>query len=309
MQDAAAAPKDTVKGWVKVFRDPPFYLVGVLPFSLGTLLAVREGNEMSWAVWALGSLSVALVMAMTFLVNEYFDYETDLANVAFNKFSGGSRSLPQGLVERRKVLIAAGACGAVALVLGLVIQFGLKTGPLTLPLGAFAAAIGYAYTGAPLRLIYRGLGELMIGVSVGWMPVFIGYYVMGGLPTGAMVHLMSLPIALTIVMVIVANEYPDYESDTASGKRNLVARMGREPAAWVYTLLGVATIASLAYIAFTYLEGWQRYLLALPALLTLDVSAAIQVGAWREKKRLEKLCFATILLNLGTIALLLVVNW
>jgi 1,4-dihydroxy-2-naphthoate octaprenyltransferase len=110
-------------------------------------------------------------------------------------------------------------------------------------------------------------------------------------------------------MVIVANEYPDYESDKASGKRNLVARMGRERAAWVYTALGVATIASLAYLGFTYLEGWRRYVLVLPALLTLDVSTAIQVGAWKETKRLEKLCFATILLNLATIALLLVVNW
>lgn len=309
MEYVAAAPKDTVRGWVKVFRDPPFYLVGVLPFSLGTLLAVRDGNAMSWAVWGLASIAIALVMAMTFLVNEYFDYETDVANVAYNKFSGGSRSLPLGLVERRKVLIAAGACAAVALVLGLVIQLGFETGPLTLPLGALAALIGYAYTGAPFRLIYRGLGELMIGISVGWIPVFIGYYLTGGMPSGSMVHLMSLPVALTIVMVIVANEYPDYESDKASGKRNLVARIGRERAAWVYTLLGVATIASLAYLGFTYFEGWRRHILALPVLLSLDVSTAIQVGAWKEKKRLEKLCFATILLNLGIIALLLVVNW
>ena len=55
--------KDTVRGWTKVFRDPPFYLVGVLPLGLGTLLAVRDGHELVWAVWALGSVAVALVMA------------------------------------------------------------------------------------------------------------------------------------------------------------------------------------------------------------------------------------------------------
>ena len=301
--------KDTVRGWTKVFRDPPFYLVGVLPLGLGTLLAVRDGHELVWAVWALGSVAVALVMAMTFLVNEYFDYETDVLNVGYNKFSGGSRSLPEGLVERRHVLVAAAACGALALVLGLVIQFGFKTGPLTLVLGAVAALIGYAYTGPPLRLIYRGLGELLIGVSVGWMPVLIGYYLIGGIPTGPMVHLMSLPIALSIVMVIVVDEYPDYDSDVASGKRNLVARIGRERAAWVYTALGLATAAALAYIGLTYVEGWRRYILALPVLFSLDVSTAIQVGAWKQPKRLEKLCFATILLNLGTIILLMVVNW
>jgi 1,4-dihydroxy-2-naphthoate octaprenyltransferase len=307
--ETIAVPKDTVRGWTKVFRAPPFYLVGVLPFGLGTLLAVRDGSELVWPVWALGTIAVALVMAMTFLVNEYFDYETDSANVGYNKFSGGSRSIPEGLVERRHVLIVAGICGLLALALGLIIQFGFKTGPLTLPLGAAAALIGYAYTGPPLRLIYRGLGELLIGVSVGWMPVIIGYYLTGGLPAGPIVHLMSLPIALSIVMVIVVNEYPDYDSDVTSGKRNLVARMGRERAAWVFTALGLATAASLAYIGFTYAEGWRRYILALPVLLSLDVSTAIQVGAWKQAKRLEKLCLATILLNLGTIVLLMVVTW
>ena len=309
MGETIAVPKDTVRGWTKVFRAPPFYLVGVLPFGLGTLLAVRDGSELVWPVWALGTIAVALVMAMTFLVNEYFDYETDSANVGYNKFSGGSRSIPEGLVERRHVLIVAGICGLLALALGLIIQFGFKTGPLTLPLGAAAALIGYAYTGPPLRLIYRGLGELLIGVSVGWMPVIIGYYLTGGLPAGPIVHLMSLPIALSIVMVIVVNEYPDYDSDVTSGKRNLVARMGRERAAWVFTALGLATAASLAYIGFTYAEGWRRYILALPVLLSLDVSTAIQVGAWKQAKRLEKLCLATILLNLGTIVLLMVVTW
>jgi 1,4-dihydroxy-2-naphthoate octaprenyltransferase len=309
VESAGAPPTNTARGWAKVFRDPPFYLVGVLPFTLGTLLAVKDGHEMSWPIWGLGSVALALVMAMTFLVNEYYDYETDAANVAYNKFSGGSRSLPLGLVERRHVLTAAGVCALVALALGVIIQFVYKTGPLTLALGTLAAVIGYAYTGTPLRLIYRGWGELLIGVSVGWLPVFIGYYLLGGIPEGATVHLMSLPIAFTIIMVIWANEYPDFESDKASGKRNLVVRMGRERATWVYTALGAATIAALVYLGFTYFEGWRRYILALPALLTLDVSTAIQFGAWKEPKRLEKLCFATILLNLGIIVVLLVVNW
>ncbi len=307
MVEAVAPQKSTVRGWVKVFRDPPFYLAGVLPFSLGVMVAVREGTAMSWAVWALGCVAVALLMAMTFLINEYFDYETDLANVNYNKFTGGSRALPDGLVERRHVLTAAGVCALVALALGVLIQFGLHTGPLTLPLGALAAFLGYAYTGAPFRLIYRGLGELLIGVSVGWMPVIIGYYVIGGWPDDPFAHLMSLPIVLACTMMIVINEYPDYESDKASGKLNIIARMGRERGAWVYTALGLMFTASLAYLALTYFEGWRSYVLIPPMLLSLDMSTAIQFGAW--KKRLEALNFVTILLMVTTAVLLMVVTW
>ncbi len=307
--EATATARDTAEGWVKVFRDPPFYLVGVLPFGLGTLLAVQSRRPLVWEVWALGSVAVALIMAMTFLVNEYFDYETDLANKEFNKFSGGSRSLPLGLVTRRRVLIAAGVCTAAALVLGIVIQFGYKTGPVTLPFGALAAAIGYAYTGKPFRLIYRGLGEVLIGVSVGWMPVFIGYYLLAGMPQGAYVHVVSLPIAISIIMVILANEFPDYASDVASGKRNLIARLGRERGAWLYSATGLAYLASLAYLAFTYFSGWKLYAFAVPFLLGIDVTVVMAIGRWKDAKKLEKLCLATILLNLMTIVLLMLAVW
>lgn len=307
MEQAAVAPKNAVRGWVKVFRDPPFYLVGVLPFSLGTLLAVRDGSPMSWAIWALGSLAVTLIMAMTFLVNEYYDRETDALNTGYNRFTGGSRSLPMGLVEPQRVPIVAGVCAAIALVVGLVIQFVFKTGPLTLPLGALAALLGYAYSGPPFQLISRGWGEVLIGVSVGWLPSFIGYYLQGGLPEGGTLHFMSLPLVLTCMMLIVINEFPDYASDKATGKRNLGVRLGLERAAWVFTGLGIALIVSLALLAFTYFEGWRRYVFAAPLLLTLDMSTAIQFGAW--KKRLTALCFATIILSLATMVLLLVVNW
>jgi 1,4-dihydroxy-2-naphthoate octaprenyltransferase len=307
--DATVTGRDSAQGWVKVFRDPPFYLVGVLPFGLGTLLAVASGRPLLWGVWALGSVAVALIMAMTFLVNEYFDFDTDAANVGYNKFSGGSRSLPNGLVNRRHVLVAAGVCTALALAIGLVIQFVYKTGPVTLPFGIAAALIGYAYTGKPFRLIYRGVGEILIGVSVGWMPIFIGYYLLAGMPAGSYIHILSLPVAASIVMVILANEYPDYESDAASGKRNLVVRFGRERAVWLYAGCGAVYLASLIYVALTYMSSWRQYVLAVPLLLCLDVSTVMILGAWRTAKKLEKLCLATILLNLSTVVLFLVVVW
>lgn len=305
----ATIAQDTARGWVKVFRAPPFYLVGVLPFALGTLFAAATGKHFVWGVWALGSVAVALIMAMTFLVNEYFDFETDSANENYTKFSGGSRSLPQGLVDRRHVPIAAGACTAVAAVLGAVIQFSYKTGPLTLPFGIVAAAIGYAYTGKPFRLIYRGLGELLIGISVGWMPVFIGYYLLAGMPEGPFIHLLSLPIAASIVNVILINEYSDYESDKVSGKQNLVVVLGREGGAWIYAAIGVVTAASLAYLGRAYYSGWQAAVLLLPAALSLVLTVAVVAGVWKDPARLEKVQLGTILLNLSSIVLLMIVNW
>jgi hypothetical protein len=73
--------------------------------------------------------------------------------------------------------------------------------------------------------------------------------------------------------------------------------------------LGLAFAASILYLGFTYFEGWRLYILALPFLLDLGVSAAVVAGVWKKQKPLEMWCLATILLNLSTIVLLMVVNW
>lgn len=262
---------------------------------------------MVWGIWVLGSLAVILIMAMTFLVNEYFDFATDSANETFNTFSGGSRSLPKGLIQRKYVLFAAGGCAILAALLGLIVQFAFKTGPLTLPLGIAAMVIGYAYTGKPFQLIYRGLGELFDGLTIAWMPIIIAYYLLAGVPRGVYVHLVSLPIVISIVMAGLICEYPDYASDKAFRKNNLVARLGPNRAVWLYAVLGVATAASLLFLGFSYFSGWRLYTLFFPIALSLTLVTALLAGLWKRPATLEKLCLGTILLNLTIIILLMVV--
>lgn len=280
----------------------------MLPFALGLALAARSGVKLNMGISALGLLSVALIMAMTFLVNEYFDFETDSVNVDFNRFSGGSRVLPQGLILRKSVLVAAAICAALAIVMGLIIQYHFKTGPLTIPLGLSAMLIGYAYTGKPFQLIYRGWGELAIGVSMGWMPVYIAYYLLAGLPSGLYIHVMTLPNSISIVMALLINEYPDYISDKASGKRNFVMRFGREKIAWFYAMLGMSIAVLFVYIGFSYFSGWRLLALGFPTILSLSLSASLLAGLWQYPTTLEKLCLGTLVLNLTTPVILIAVT-
>lgn len=111
---------------------------GVLPFLLGVVIAWSQGNPINWAVLALSTIAVICIMLMTFLVNEYFDYETDLANKEFHRLSGGSRVLPMGLIPRRQALIAAYILLLLAGIIGLLLHFYYKTGPFTLLLGVIA---------------------------------------------------------------------------------------------------------------------------------------------------------------------------
>ena len=195
--------KNTVVSWLNLFRLGATAR-GVLPFLLGGVIAWSQGYPIDWPVLVISTISVLLVMVMTFLVNEYNDYETDLLNKGYHRLSGGSRVLPMGLLSRQDSLIAAYVCMACAGLSGLVLYFGFNTGPLTIPLGMLTIFIGYFYTAKPLRFSYNGLGEIAIWVSCGWLANSTGYYLQTG-HFSNIVNLISLPGATSIFLVILVN--------------------------------------------------------------------------------------------------------
>jgi len=222
---------------------------GVLPFLLGAVIAWSQGNPLNLPVLALSSVAVVFVMLMTFLINEYYDYEADLLNKEFHRLSGGSRVLPMGLIPRQRALIAAYVCLFIAAVIGLLLQFYYRTGPFTIPLGILAIFIGYFYTAKPFRWAYRGLGEIAIWFSCGWLATFTGYYLQTG-HFNTVTTLASLPGATSVFLVILVNEIPDINADRMVGKRNLAVRLGKEKTALLYIVALILCYLNIIAIIF-----------------------------------------------------------
>ena len=227
--------KRSLLSWLTLFRLGATAR-GILPFLLGGVIAWSQGYTINWVVLALSMVAVTFVMLMTFLINEYYDYEADIINRTFHKLSGGSRVLPMGLIPRRHSLIAAHVCLLIAVIIGLLLYFVFKTGPYTIPLGALAIFIGYFYTAKPFKWSYRGLGEVAIWFSCGWLATITGYYLQTG-QISLVATLVSLPGATSVFLVILINELPDINSDRLTGKRNLVVRLGKENAVILYSIL------------------------------------------------------------------------
>lgn len=222
---------------------------GVLPFLLGGVIAWSQGYTINWIVLILSMIAVTFIMLMTFLINEYYDYDTDVINKTFHKLSGGSRVLPMGLIPRHHSLIAAHVCLLIAVIIGLLLHFWLKTGPYTIPLGALAIFIGYFYTAKPVQWSYRGLGEIAIWFSCGWLATITGYYLQTG-HIGLVATLASLPGATSVFLLILINEIPDINSDRLVGKRNLAVRLGKEKAATLYSILLILCFLNIIVITF-----------------------------------------------------------
>ncbi|MBI2869606.1 MAG: prenyltransferase [Chloroflexi bacterium] len=245
---------------------------GILPFLLGAVIAWSQGYAINWVVLVLSSLAVACIMVMTFLVNEYYDYETDLANRSFHRLSGGSRVLPLGLVPRHHSIIAAYILLGVSGAIGFLLHFIYQTGPYTIPLGVLAIFIGFFYTARPFQWSYHGLGEIAIWLSCGWIATFTGYYLQVG-SFDMVATLASLPGATSVFLVIIINEIPDIESDRLSGKRNLAVRLGKRGTAALYAALlilcwlnillivpfGVPAISAILSLVLVPLIAWNLW--------------------------------------------------
>lgn len=295
----------SLKDWFRLSR-PLFHSVGILPFILGLTLSWRLGNPINWPIFLLGLLGLILVLLSTYYAGEAYDIREDSAtwSEGGNPFSGGSGVVVKGRIPPHQVKRASLATAFAAILLGVFLQFGLKTGPWTLPLGLTGCLAGYYYSTPPLRWVKRGIGELIIGFCFGLLPVTTAFY----LQTGSLHPLilwLSIPIGCTIFNVILLNEFPDYKGDRQAGKKNLVVRLGPHFAAQIY---GVVTVLAYTFLVASLLFGapFQLAILATPLyLMGGKIYRELRRGAYRESPVLKKLCGLNLAINLGTTTLMI----
>jgi 1,4-dihydroxy-2-naphthoate octaprenyltransferase len=291
---------EKIKTWFVLSR-PPFHTVGILPFVLGTLLAYKINSTFSLEIFLLGVSGVILIMLSTYHSGEYFDYQGDVISNRLhdNQFAGGSRILPNGkispLVPFWTSIVALVLAGAI----GIILQFILKTGPYTLLLGFLGAFPGFFYSTKPVRLVQRGVGEIFIGFCFGWLPVASAYYIQTG-AIHPVIHWMAIPIGLTIFNVILLNEFPDYEADVATDKRNLLYRVGKKNGEFIYIVFSLLSSAAVLVSPFFGIASKIVYFYLPVLIISLFIVAMMLRGKYEDKKMLEKLCALNIAVNLGT---------
>lgn len=290
--------KTVFKGWIVMSR-LPFHLVGVLPFLLGAVLSWRINEVFDWPVFLWSVVAVILIMLSTYYAGEYYDLQCDKLSAVMgrNIFSGGSQVILKGIVPHKHALTASYITLILAGIIGFVLQFLYKTGPLTIPLGVIGVFCGFFYSTEPIRLVKRGFGEVIIGFCYGWLTVAASYYLQCG-RIDTIVNWVSIPIACSIFNVILINEFPDYRADSIEGKANLVVRFGREKAAFLYIIISIISVVSfpLSVSKELPLLTYAFY----PIILALSVSTIYLIlkKSYLDKKRLEMTCGLTILINL-----------
>jgi 1,4-dihydroxy-2-naphthoate polyprenyltransferase len=240
----------------------PFLSATLVPVLLGLAVAARVG------VFDLLSAVITLIAASALhlglnVANDVFDtlQGADDANLTPTKFSGGSRVLQNALVTIREMSLLAIACYGIAAALGVILLI-LRGSPALIVIAVLGFCISVAYTMPPLKLVYRGLGE--ISTAIGFGPVMLlGAYVVqsrGSLSLEA--ALLSVPVALLVALILYVNEIPDRAGDASAGKRTL-------PVRWSKAAVMVGWDAAVVGTFLSVTLGVAVGLLPIPALLAL----------------------------------------
>ena len=289
-----------LKNWFLLSRIP-FLSVLIAPYVLGALLASRLLGRFNWPVFWLGLWGALLMQLIAHYSGEIYDVAEDRLSVTLEKnfFTGGSGVLVENLISPKKVRNLILAILLFAMAVGLILQFYFKTGKWTLALGFSGILCAYFYSKPPLRLVSRGIGEIIIAYSFGWLAVNSGFYLQAS-RLDILATWVCLPIACSVVNIILINEYPDYPADKQKLKRNILVRIGKEKGAVLYAGLVAGGVGAF-FLALVKGLPVPAAIFYLPVLI-ISVSLAYQMlqGAYADRKSLEKICGLTILVNLGT---------
>lgn len=211
-------------------------LVSFIPVAMGATVASWETDHFSLAIFILTLASAWSVHIGANLINDYYDHisGTDDINEIRTPFSGGTRVIQDGLIQPEHIKTAAIISFLTGA--GLLLLLAFLTGKLILVFAVLGILSGILYSAKPVWLAYRGMGEIMIGLTFGPFLVLTSYY--------AQTHWLSLSaltagliLGLFSSAIITINEVPDIDADRKSGKFNLVAVYGREVGILIWSVL------------------------------------------------------------------------
>ena len=256
--------------------DPKIWIASLVPMAVGGALAYGMTGRFSWYWFLVSVLGVFFIEIGKNAANDLADYRTGVdLMVAPDKrtpFSGGKRAIVDGNLTMPQAalitVITLGAGSAIGFYIALLRE------PAILWIGISGLFFAAAYSLPPFKLSYRGLGEMVVGITFG--PLIVsGAFVVQTHFFSPEVFLASLPIGFLIAGVLFINQYPDFEADMQGNKRNWVVRLGKSRGLRVYKALFFCAFLSLFILfAITHNPFWLLSFITLPLFIRAAKTAA-----------------------------------
>ena len=271
---------NSVKAWLLATR-PKTLSAAAVPVMIGTAFAWRNTSEQFNWIPAILCLLFAWIMQIdSNLVNDYFDFKK--GNDDETRL-GPKRACSEGWIT------------SDAMVWGILITtlLGCMTGiPLILYGGLEMVMVGIAcvvfcflYT---TLFSYHGLGDILVLLFFGIIPVCCTYYVCMPLhqqiPTGEVIA-SSIACGLAIDALLIVNNYRDIDNDRSNGKITLAVRLGESKTRRLYESIGYIAAGIMIILVFIDLYQIDK---AIPTYAIYLIYIILHRQSYQEMKRINK---------------------
>ena len=229
---------NSLKAWFLAAR--PKTLTGAaVPVMIGVSLAWVDAKQygddtFQWLAAVLCFLFAFVMQIDANFINDFFDFANGTDDIETRL--GPRRACAQGWVtlDAMKRAIAITTCLACVIGLPLVWFGGLEM----ILIGLICVVFCFLYT---THFSYMGLGDLLVLVFFGIVPVCISYYLHLHTVTWQ-VFLASIACGMVIDALLIVNNFRDRDQDREAGKNTIIVRLGSESGLQLYLAVGIGAM-------------------------------------------------------------------
>lgn len=216
---------------------------------MGYLLALNGGADFGLEKFVFGYSILGSAQLSVSFSNDYFDRQADVESIK-TAFSGGSKilvehpELEQPALKIAVFLLGFSIVGSAVFTVVFHFPFWFFI------FGLCGGLIGWFYTAPPLKFAYRGLGETVTMLVIGFFIPGMGYFVASG-SLDFLFYVFVFPLVCYGLFFILTVELPDVECDTIAQKRNIPVKWGMKAGKRISVLANILGTTSLVTILFT----------------------------------------------------------
>ena len=291
MPKECTVKQNSLKAWILAAR--PKTLTGAIaPVLVGIALAyavlgktIVQPGHLIPAVLCL--LFAILMQIDANLINDYYDFKRGADN---GERLGPERACVQGWITMRAMWAGIVTVTVIACLAGLPLVYYGGWGMLIV--GALCVLGAFLYT---TRFSYNGLGDVMVVIFFGIIPVLITFHVITFdltaalrypaeyflyflyiLKWGGMAVVAGLGMGLVVNNLLIVNNYRDRVQDLKNGKMTLVVAIGEKATDWLYLINGILGVGLMIFVlrwlqGFFYVPPEAKWWLSFPYYLVIPL--------------------------------------
>lgn len=273
-KEACGVKCNSLQAWVLAIR-PRTLTASAMPVVMACCMSWLVYGQFRLVPAVICLIFALLAQVASNLANDYFDYKNggDVPEARV----GPARAVVSGWISPEAMSVVLAGVIVVACGVGMTLVW---YGGWWMMIVGVVCVIGLlGYSAGPFPASRHALGDVMVVVFYGLVPVIVTTYLVSGVwpglsQSGWLVIMVALAEGLASDNILVLNNYRDYDNDKAEGKLTLIVLAGKRFGEIIYLLNGIVALLLMVSVVMLFAG-------VTPMVFVLTGYMALHVATWR----------------------------